>query len=123
LVGGQTIRPRARSNSASLSGAAQTPPIQLRAQDAILFHQVRERVPLLAIQPADQDREPYLESPEWLCFSTASSSSTSSLKNHTRFAMPASIAGVTPGANARQRQPAIGVRTTGNILAANATNN
>ena len=43
-------------------GEAQTPPTQLRAQDAILLHQVREHVPLVAIQPADQDREPYLES-------------------------------------------------------------
>jgi hypothetical protein len=38
----------------------QAPPTQQRAQDAILFDQVRERVPLLAIQPADQDREPHL---------------------------------------------------------------
>jgi hypothetical protein len=40
---------------------AQAPPTQLRPQDAILFHQVRERVPLLATPAADQDCEPHLE--------------------------------------------------------------
>jgi hypothetical protein len=42
-------------------GKAQPSPTQLRAQETIFFHQVRDRVPLLTVQPADQDREPYLE--------------------------------------------------------------
>ena len=42
-------------------GKTQPSPTQLRAQDTIFFHQVRDRVPLLMIQPAEQDREPYLE--------------------------------------------------------------
>jgi hypothetical protein len=57
----QLKRPHGKPPSVVI-GETQAPPTQLRAQDAILFHQVRERVPLLAIQPADQDREPYLES-------------------------------------------------------------
>lgn len=51
-------RTASRRRSASVRRA---PPSQLRAKDAILFNQVRGRVRLLAIQPADQDREPHLE--------------------------------------------------------------
>jgi hypothetical protein len=42
-------------------GKAQPSPTQLRAQDAILFHQVRNHVPFLTSQPANQNREPHLE--------------------------------------------------------------
>jgi len=41
---------------------AQASPTQLRAQDAILFNEVGERLALLTIPPADHDGEPHLES-------------------------------------------------------------
>jgi hypothetical protein len=44
-------RPRGKPPSVGI-GKMQAPPTQLRAQDAILFDQVLERVRLLAIQPA-----------------------------------------------------------------------
>src|ERR1019366_7369202 len=37
-------------------GQAQTPPAQLPAQEAVLFDQIRERLPLSALEPAGEDR-------------------------------------------------------------------
>ena len=37
-------------------------PTQLPSKDAILFHQIREGLPLLAIPPAGQDGEHHLDS-------------------------------------------------------------
>ena len=42
-------------------GQAQAPPTQLPAQEAILFDQIRERLPLPALQPAGQDQQQHLE--------------------------------------------------------------
>jgi hypothetical protein len=48
--------------SSVIIGQAQASATQLRSQDTILFNQVRQSLPLLTIQPADQDYEPHLES-------------------------------------------------------------
>ena len=42
-------------------GQTQTPPTQLPAQEAVLFDQVGERLPLAALQPAGQDQQQHLE--------------------------------------------------------------
>jgi hypothetical protein len=57
----QPKRPGSETSSVII-GQAQASAAQLRSEDAILFHQVRQRLSLLTIQPADQDREPHLES-------------------------------------------------------------
>jgi hypothetical protein len=40
---------------------AQAPPTQLPSQEAILFDQIGERLPLSAVQPAGQDHQQHLE--------------------------------------------------------------
>jgi hypothetical protein len=54
---------RAHGESSSVVACkAQTSSAQLRSEHAILFDQVGQRLPLLTIQPADQDSEPHVES-------------------------------------------------------------
>jgi hypothetical protein len=40
----------------------EAPLTQLASNDAVLFHQIRDRLPLLAIQPGGEDGEHHVES-------------------------------------------------------------
>jgi hypothetical protein len=50
-----------REPSPVVIGQAQTPPAQLPPQEAILFEQVRECLPLSALEPAGQDHQQHVE--------------------------------------------------------------
>ena len=57
----QPVRPRAQLPPVVI-GQAQAPPTQLPPQHPILFDQVRQYLPLLAVQPADNTQEQHAES-------------------------------------------------------------
>ena len=57
----QPVRPRAQLPPVVI-GQAQAPPTQLPPQHPILFDQVRQHLPLLAVQPARDGQEQHAES-------------------------------------------------------------
>jgi hypothetical protein len=54
--------PPEREPAAIVIGELEPPPPQLASKDPILFHQIGDRLPLLATQPAGQDGQHHLES-------------------------------------------------------------
>jgi hypothetical protein len=57
-------QPVPADRQASQVGIRELDPLltQLASKDAVLLHQIRERLPLLAIQPAGEDGEHHVES-------------------------------------------------------------
>jgi hypothetical protein len=57
-------QPVLADRQASPVGISEPDPLltQLASKDAVLLHQIRERLPLLAIQPAGEDGEQHVES-------------------------------------------------------------